>query len=178
MYEKTFPNKRFAKTLSFLERHISKDQSILDLGIENPFSKIMKEKGYSVTNTKGEDLDLDFTTVIESKAEVVTAFEIFEHLVAPFNVLREIKAKHLVASIPLRLWFSSAYQSKTDPWDRHYHEFEDWQFDWLLEKAGWKIVDRNKWTNPVKKLGLRPLLRSFTPRYYIVYAERIAEVGS
>ena len=178
MYEKTFPNKRFAKTLSFLERHISQDQPILDLGIENPFSKIMKEKGYSVTNTKGEDLDLDFTTVIKSKAEVVTAFEIFEHLVSPFNVLREIKAKHLVASIPLRLWFSSAYQSKTDPWDRHYHEFEDWQFDWLLEKAGWKIVDRNKWTNPVKKLGLRPLLRSFTPRYYIVYAERIAEVGS
>ncbi len=178
MYEKTFPNNRFAKTLSFLERHISQDQSILDLGIENPFSKIMKEKGYSVTNTKGEDLDLDFTTVIESNAEVVTAFEIFEHLVAPFNVLREIKAKQLVASIPLRLWFSSAYQSKTDPWDRHYHEFEDWQFDWLLEKAGWKIVDRNKWTNPIKKLGLRPLLRSFTPRYYIVYAERIAEVGS
>lgn len=178
MYENTFPNKRFKNTLSFLERHISPDQSILDLGIENPFSKILKEKGYSVTNTKGEDLDLDFTTVIESNAEVVTAFEIFEHLVAPFNVLREIKATQLVASIPLRLWFSSAYQSKTDPWDRHYHEFEDWQFDWLLEKAGWKIVDRNKWTNPVQKLGLRPLLRSFTPRYYIVYAERIAEVGS
>ena len=176
MYEKTFPNKRFEKTLSFLERHISQDQSILDLGIENPFSKIMKEKGYSVSNTKGEDLDLDFTTVIESNAEVVTAFEIFEHLVAPFNVLREIKAKKLVASIPMRLWFATAYQSKTDPWDRHYHEFEDWQFDWLLEKAGWKIVATNKWTNPVKKLGLRPLLRHFTPRYYIVYAERIAEV--
>ena len=176
MYEKTFPNKRFEKTLSFLERHITQDQSILDLGIENPFSKIMKERGYSVSNTKGEDLDLDFTTVIESNAEVVTAFEIFEHLVAPFNVLREIKAKKLVASIPMRLWFATAYQSKTDPWDRHYHEFEDWQFDWLLEKAGWKIVATNKWTNPVKKLGIRPLLRHFTPRYYIVYAERIAEV--
>jgi hypothetical protein len=24
-------------------------------------------------------------------------------------------------------------------WDRHYHEFEDWQFDWLLEKSNWKI---------------------------------------
>ena len=57
-------------------------------------------------------------------------------------------------------------------WDRHYHEFEDWQFDWLLEKAGWEIKKRHKWTNPVKKIGLRPLLRLFTPRYYIVYAER------
>ncbi|MGB5437489.1 MAG: methyltransferase [Maribacter sp.] len=176
MYAKTFPNKRYKNTFSFLQRHIATDETILDLGVENPFSTILKEKGYTVTNTNGEDLDLDFTSVTQSDAAVVTAFEIFEHLVAPFNVLREIKAKKLVASIPLRLWFATAYQSKTDPWDRHYHEFEDWQFDWLLEKAGWKIVASNKWTNPVKKLGLRPLLRHFTPRYYIVYAERIAEV--
>ena len=33
-----------------------------------------------------------------------------------------------------------AYKSKTDPLDRHYHEFEPWQFDWLLEKSGWKII--------------------------------------
>ncbi|MBT8179158.1 MAG: methyltransferase, partial [Eudoraea sp.] len=59
-----------------------------------------------------------------------------------------------------------------DPWDRHYHEFEAWQFDWLLDKAGWKIKDSSKWTNPAGKLGFRPLLRLFTPRYYIVYAER------
>jgi hypothetical protein len=30
-------------------------------------------------------------------------------------------------------------------WDRHYHEFEDWQLDWLLEKTGWKIIDSQKW---------------------------------
>lgn len=172
MYEKTFPNKRFKHTLSFLQKHVSTDHSILDLGVENPFSTIMKETGYPVTNTKGEDLDLDFASVTQSDAEVVTAFEIFEHLIAPFNVLTHIKANKLVASIPLRLWFSPAYQSKSDPWDRHYHEFEDWQFDWLLEKAGWEVKDREKWTNPVKKIGIRPLLRSFTPRYYIVYAEK------
>lgn len=172
MYEKTFPNKRFKNTLTFLQKHITTDQSILDLGVENPFSKIMAENGYVVTNTKGEDLDIDFSSVVQSNAQVVTAFEIFEHLLAPFNILKEIKADKLVASIPLKLWFSAAYQSKTDPWDRHYHEFEDWQFDWLLEKSGWKIVDRNKWTNPIKKIGIRPLLRCFTPRYYIVYAER------
>lgn len=172
MYEKTFPNKRFKNTLAFLQKHVSPDQPILDLGVENPFSKIMIENGYTVSNTKGEDLDLDFTSVQQSDAEVVTAFEIFEHLVAPYNILREIKSNKLVASIPLRLWFSPAYRSKTDPWDRHYHEFEPWQFDWLLEKSGWEIKDRAKWTNPVNKLGIRPLLRSFTPRYYIVYAER------
>ncbi|NKI28140.1 class I SAM-dependent methyltransferase [Arenibacter sp. 6A1] len=175
MYEKTFPNKRFKHTLNFLEKHISKDETILDLGVDNPFSKIMKENGYQVTNTHGEDLDLDFSTVTNAKVDVVTAFEIFEHLLSPLNVLTHIKADKLVASIPLRLWFSPAYQSKTDPWDRHYHEFEDWQFDWLLEKSGWEIKDRAKWTNPVKKIGIRPLLRSFTPRYYIIYAERKAQ---
>lgn len=172
MYENNFPNKRYKYTLSFLQKHISTSESILDLGVENPFSKIMTDNGYSVQNTAGEDLDMEFEHIKNSMAEVVTAFEIFEHLVAPYNVLKEIKAQKLVASIPMRLWFASAYRSKTDPWDRHYHEFEDWQFDWLLEKSGWKIKDTAKWTNPTKKIGIRPFLRWFTNRYYIVYAER------
>ena len=173
MYEKTFPNKRFKLTLEFLEKHISKTETILDLGVVNPFTKIMIEEGFSVENTKGEDLDIDTTTIEKSETNVVTAFEIFEHLLSPFTVLKSIKSDKLVASIPLKLWFSSAYRSKTDMLDRHYHEFEDWQFDWLLEKAGWKIIDRQKWTNPTKKIGIRPILRWFTPRYYIVYAERV-----
>ncbi len=173
MYENTFPNKRFKHTIAFLEKHISKSEAILDLGVENPFSEIMQKHGYSVENTKGEDLDINTSTIENSKTEVVTAFEIFEHLLSPFTVLKSIKADKLVASIPLKIWFTPAYRSKTDMLDRHYHEFEDWQFDWLLEKSGWKIIDREKWTNPTKKFGIRPILRWFTPRYYIVYAERI-----
>lgn len=172
MYEKTFPNKRYRETLEFLEEVVPKKTTVLDLGVKNPFSELMAEHGYEVSNTNGEDLDLITESVQKSNAEVVTAFEIFEHLISPFNVLRDIKADRLVASVPLRLWFSAAYRSKTDEWDRHYHEFEDWQFDWLLEKAGWEIKKRHKWTNPVKKLGIRPFLRLFTPRYYAVYAER------
>lgn len=172
MYEYTFPNKRYKKTLEFLNQHLPKNSTILDLGVENPFSKIMENEGFKVENTKGEDLDFDMLTIENSEAEVVTAFEIFEHLLAPLTVLKSIKADKIVASVPLRLWFSSAYRSKTDMWDRHYHEFEDWQFDWLMEKGGWKVIARDKWTNPTKKLGIRPLFRWFTPRYYIVYAER------
>lgn len=172
MYEKTFPNKRFKHTIEFLQKHVSTNESILDLGVENPFSQIMKSEGFNVENTKGEDLDIDTSTIKNSSSDVVTAFEIFEHLLSPFTVLQAIQSNKLVASVPLKLWFSSAYRSKTDLWDRHYHEFEDWQFDWLLEKAGWTIKARQKWTNPTKKIGIRPLLRWFTPRYYIVYAEK------
>lgn len=173
MYEKTFPNKRFKHTLEFLKKHITNSETILDLGVENPFSKIMKQEGFSVANTKGEDLDNDQSTLQEETYTVTTAFEIFEHLLNPYSVLQNIKSDKLFISIPMRLWFSPAYRSKTDMWDRHYHEFEDWQLDWLLEKTGWKIIDREKWANPVKKFGIRPLLRRFTNRYYIIYAEKI-----
>jgi hypothetical protein len=172
MYNKFYPHKRYKYTLDFLKEVIPEGSKVLDLGVENPFSEIMAKEGYVVENTRGEDLDEDFSSVQESDADVVTAFEIFEHLVAPFNVLKEIKAKKLVVTVPLRLWFSTAYRSKTDPWDRHYHEFEDWQFDWLLEKSNWKIEKKEKWTSPIKKIGFRPILRKFTPRYYIVYATK------
>jgi len=173
MYEKTFPNKRFKHTLDFLKKHIDTSESILDLGVKNPFSELMISEGYTVKNTTGEDLDEDHSSIENSSSKVVTAFEIFEHLLSPYEVLKSIKADKIVISVPLRLWFATAYRSKTDMRDRHYHEFEDWQLDWLLEKTGWTIKDRNQWTNPVKKIGIRPLLRQFTPRYYIVYAERV-----
>lgn len=172
MYEKTFPNKRFKITLEFLEKHLSKSETVLDLGVENPFSDIMTENGFQVKNTSGEDLDFDQSGLKEDDYTVVTAFEIFEHLLNPFTVLQNVKSDKIFISIPLRLWFSPAYKSKTDVWDRHYHEFEDWQLDWLLEKTGFKIVDRVKFTHPVKKIGFRPLLRYFTNRYYLVYAVR------
>mgnify|MGYP003673662520 FL=1 len=173
MYEGKFPTKRYKHTLRFLKNVISKEEKILDLGVPNPFSEILTQEGFDVTNTKGEDLDLETMVVKTEEFDVVTAFEIFEHLVSPFNVLKDIKAKKLVASVPLKLWFASAYKSKIDEWDRHYHEFEDWQFDWLLEKAGWRIVKREKFTNPIKKIGIRPILRRITPRYYLVYAEKL-----
>ncbi|MBT3587092.1 MAG: methyltransferase [Flavobacteriaceae bacterium] len=173
MYENNFPKKRFRITLEFLKQFISKDDRILDLGIINPFSDILLKEGFNVTSTEGEDLDLDTTIVKKDDFDVVTAFQIFEHMIVPFNVLNDAKATKLIASVPLKLWFSSAYRSKTDKWDRHFHEFEDWQFNWLLEKSGWEVKKSIQFTSPVKKIGFRPILRLFTPRFYLVYAERI-----
>ncbi len=156
-----------------MKQYVNTNEHILDLGITNPFSDILTKEGFKVTNTKGQDLDLETSIVKNEDFDVVTAFQIFEHMLAPFNVLKDIKATKLIASVPLKLWFSSAYRSKTDDWDRHYHEFEDWQFDWLLEKSGWKIKKSIQFTSPVKKIGIRPILRNFTPRFYLVYAVRV-----
>ena len=172
MYEKTYPSKRFNITLDFLKKHVKTSETIFDLGVPNPFSKIMEANEYIVINTSGEDIDENQTALQSEKYEVFTAFEIFEHLLNPYTVLKNVKADKILISIPLRLWFSPAYRSKTDMWDRHYHEFEDWQLDWLLEKTGFKIIDRVKFTHPVKKIGFRPILRFFTPRCYLVYAVR------
>lgn len=173
MYEKTYPKQRFQITMDFLNQHISKESKILDLGVENPLSKLMTADGFQVQNTTGEDLDENQTQLQNANYDVLTAFEIFEHLLNPYTVLKICKAQKIVISVPLRLWFSPAYRSKTDQWDRHYHEFEDWQLDWLLEKCGYKITARKKWAHGVNKLGIRPLLRKFTPRYYMVLAEKI-----
>ena len=172
MFENISHDKRYHKTLSFLKKHIQLSSSILDLGVNNPLSRLMQQQGYKVKNTSGEDLDEDQSSLINSKAEVVTAFEILEHLLSPYQVLKSIKAEKLVVSVPLRLWFSPAYRSKNDMWDRHYHEFEDWQFDWLLEKTGWRIIASEKWTNPSSSIGIRTLFRYFTSRYYIVFAQK------
>ncbi len=165
--------RRFTKTISFLQKYVSTDEPILDLGPKNSLGELMKSKGYKISYTGTEnDLDDTITPVQNTDATVLTAFEIFEHLVSPYPLLKHAKADKLVASVPLKLWFTSAYWNENDPFDRHYHEFEPRQFNMLLEKAGWKIIDSEQWTSPIKKLGIRPILRRFTPRYYIVYCER------
>ena len=62
MYAK-YPKKRYKYTLHFLKDCVSKEESILDLGVSNPFSELLKTEGFSVTNTDGEDLDLDTSAV-------------------------------------------------------------------------------------------------------------------
>jgi hypothetical protein len=69
-----------------------------------------------VKNTNGEDLDNNQTALQTESYTVFTAFEIFEHLLNPYTILENVKCDKLLISIPLRLWFSPAYRSKTDMW--------------------------------------------------------------
>ena len=114
------PTKRYEKTLRFLKHYIPEKSRILDLGTSNEFSEIMRNNKYEVFNTHGDDLDIQYEIVKEEKFDVVTAFEIFEHMVCPFNLLRSIKAKKLIASVPLKLWFTNAYWGEND-WYKYYH---------------------------------------------------------
>tara|TARA_B110000114_G_scaffold4872_1_gene4866 strand:- start:43 stop:303 length:261 start_codon:yes stop_codon:yes gene_type:complete len=59
MYPGNYPKKRYRITKAFLEQTISKQEKIIDLGVVNPFSEVLKKEGYNITNTTGEDLDID-----------------------------------------------------------------------------------------------------------------------
>lgn len=157
--------------MDFVRKHLPRSSTILDLGPANPLSHLLAQDYLSVDNTGMIDLDLDFGR-LETKVTAVTAFEILEHLVSPFPLLRDIQAPKLFASVPLNLWFAKAYWNENEEWDRHYHEFEPRQFDMLLNKAGWKIKDSVKWKAYDNSIGFRPLLRRFVDRYYLVYCER------
>ncbi len=180
MFKNSFPNLRYKKTLDFVKKNLPKDELILDLGVMNPFTQVMNDNGYKTSNTQGEDLDDDYKNINNYDFDCITSFEIFEHLLAPYNVLKEISSDtkdiRLLSSVPLNVWFSKAYWNKNDKWDRHYHEFEPRQYDWLLEKAGWKIISSETWTSPSRhQLGIRPLLRYLYPSYYFVHAIKEAK---
>ncbi|MDZ7740976.1 MAG: methyltransferase [Bacteroidota bacterium] len=165
--------KRFQISLEFFKKHIPEASSVLDLGVKNPLSDLLAAEGFKVENTRGENLDDDFQAYLDPGVDVVTAFEIFEHMLAPYNILKEIKADKLVASVPLKLWFAEAFWIENDDFKKHYHEFEKKQFDFLLRRSGWIIKDARTWKSASwSKIGIRPLLRHFFPRYYIVYCER------
>ena len=165
-------NFRYNKTLNFLDKNLKNNSTVLDLGGANILAQKMKSLGHAVQNTRpDQNLDDDFD-IVKEDFDCVTAFEIFEHLLAPYNLLKAIKAPNLIASIPLKLWFANAYWNKNDEWDCHYHEFEPKQFDLLLRRTGWKIECSEKWKVPLSKIGVRPLLRHYTNRYYIVSCVR------
>lgn len=162
--------KRHRKTIKFLRKHIPEGSSIIDLGNPSELSTEMKEY-YTIANTHLEDLDI-FSIGAWNRKYLYTSFQVFEHLFAPFNFLNAASGQ-LVCSVPLKLWFAKAYWNDNDKRDCHYHEFEKKQFDALLDRTGWKIQDSELWTCHERiPFGIRPLLRFFYNRHYIVYATK------
>ena len=87
---------------------------VFDLGVRNPFSEIMKQNNYKLYNTSGEDLDENYELEIPDDVDLVTGFEIIEHLVSPYTLLKNINAKRIFLTVPLKLWFANAYRNKDD----------------------------------------------------------------
>ena len=113
MYNK-LPKYRYKKTLTMLKEILPDGGIIYDLGVRNPFSEIMEKEGYKVINSEGQDFDFEYEIEIPKEVDLVTGFEILEHLVSPFPLLKNLNCKRLFVTVPLSLWFSKAYKNKND----------------------------------------------------------------
>ena len=74
---------------------------VFDLGVRNPFSEIMKQNNYKVYNTSGDDLDDNYKIEIPDDVDLVTGFEILEHLVSPYPLLKNLKANRIFLIVSL-----------------------------------------------------------------------------
>ena len=171
-YEKNVNlDRRFKFTLDFINESEGNPKKLLDFGTPNDLSAFIRNNGFDVDQTGETDLDEHPEVAAAEAYDAITAFEILEHLLDPYSLMKSVKAKRAFISIPMPLWFAPAYKGNHE-WDWHFHEFEDWQLDWMLQKAGWKVIRRKKWRNLGFRPGIRPILRWFTDRYYLVEAVR------
>ena len=163
--------KRFKKTLELLGEKYP-PIILYDLGRITELSTLMNKTNVVLNNFQDVDFDVDqreISTLSES-VQLTTSFEVFEHLLNPYAVLKAIKSEELLCSVPLRVWFSRAYW-RSDKRDRHFHEFERRQFLWLLDATGWDVLDSGVWYIG-QGIGIRPFLRLFFPSYFWVHAKR------
>ena len=164
---------RYRKTIKLVRRFIPKGSAIYDMGHWSELGLKICGQGYDVTtNDLTKDLDTDQLDVMikSSYVDVTTSFEVLEHLVNPYGVLKSVMTKNILITVPLKVWFSNAYWGKHEN-DRHYHEFEERQFFMLLKKSGWEVVESGKWYVQ-RGIGIRPFLRLFFPSYLWVYCEK------
>ena len=81
-------------------------KTLHDLGCgEGGFVKLAREIGY---DARGTDIEHDIESSTQS-ADIVTCFQVLEHIVDPPAALRSLRALHwkqLILSVPNEPWFS------------------------------------------------------------------------
>jgi len=163
---------RHRKTVEFMLANISRKTTILDLGVKGELAMLLINEGYKVKNTEF-DLDVYPERLKEIKSDIVTGFEILEHLIEPAPVLRNIRANEIVVSVPMKRSFEKTYWNELDGYDQHFHEFEIFQFDKLLKYCNYEIIRSEQWKSYSSIIG-RIVYQQ--PKFYIVHATKGLEV--
>jgi len=159
---------RWNKSLDFIGDHFP-FKSALDIGDRSGLTEMMESK-YQVKfdNTKG---DLDYIT-LKGKYDLVTSFEVLEHLFNPLFHLSQIKG---VLSENGKLILSTPLSKPRFLWSKeHFHEMSTESIEALFHVAGFKIV-RKKYFKVHPLIfyikGMRPLLRLFFDKIQIYELE-------
>ena len=155
---------RWSKTLDFIGT-CDKVKSGLDIGDRTSFTlELEKVFGCVFKNT---NIDLD-TDRIKGEYDVITAFEIIEHLYNPLHFLEQIR-KALIANG--RLYLSTPLGKPFFLWaPGHFHEIHRERLYSLFKRAQFRIIRQNTFRiHPAYfyLTGFRPLLRGIFEKVQI-----------
>ena len=159
--DKDYANKpvtkiRWEKTLEFMGSR-KNIKSALDIGDRTDLTEMMEDKyGVKFDNTQG---DLD-KIELKGNYDLVTSFEVLEHLFNPLFNLVQIKN---ILNTNGRLILSTPLAKPRMLWsEEHFHEMSKNSIQALFEAAGLKVLRENYFrVYPVTFYfkGVRPLLR-------------------
>ncbi len=158
---------RWAKTLLFL-RPFNANVG-LDIGDRTPFSENLEE--FYNCEFKNTDIDLDIG-VLKGKYDIVTAFEVIEHLYNPLHMLLQISN---ILNKNGRLYLSTPVGKPRYLWSEdHFHEMYRSSLISLINRAGFRVLR-------IKKIriqpfsfyftGIRPLLRLIYEKHWLIELE-------
>jgi hypothetical protein len=153
---------RWDRTISFLRGvpvSVPPPSAGLDIGDRTPMTARLEELFGCRFDSTSADLDVG---TLEGSYQVVTAFEVLEHLYNPLHLLLEARkvldreaASRLFVSTPA--WKPSILQSPD-----HFHEMTRRSLESLIDRAGFRVVRRDEFRiRPFRfcLTGLRPMLR-------------------
>ncbi len=155
------------ETVNLLIKHsIYLHGKVLDIGERNYFTEQLESfYGIKIFNTWG-DLDKSLNCPAFT-FDFVHYNNVIEHQFNPLFTLLEIKKVLkpdgiLILGCPIKpnwITFSKC----------HFHEFDQYRFDKLITRAGFKVIDYVKFWHEIRFLGIRPFLDRFISVKLFIY---------
>ena len=159
---------RWGKTMAFLAPAESAIRG-LDIGDRTPFTSELESFFGCPFDSTTVDLDVD---ILVGRYDIVTCFEVIEHLFNPLHCLLQIKK---VLASDGKLYLSTPRYKPHVIWDpQHFHEMSSRSIGGLFDRAGFTILRQKVITNLpwwFYLTGVRPLLRGLFDRIWLFELE-------
>ena len=155
---------RWEKTKTFLKKYDA--VSGLDIGDRTPFTKQLEDHYNCLFDNT--IIDLDEGQLI-GEYDVITAFEIIEHLFNPLHLLTEISS---ILKKGGKFYLSTPKGKPHFLWSEdHFHEMNEKSLLALIERAGFRVIRKDEIRiHPLSFYftGIRPLFRFIFERHWLM----------